>query len=87
MAKSKKNKNYLIITWKKYFTKWCKKVEKKKLLKPHEVKDQIKKYAQEQLEDINRHRPNQDIPMEDQCNEYQLEYINWLKYVMQTGEL
>lgn len=87
MKLTKKKKNKLIETWKKYYTHWCKKVNKKQLLRPHEVKEKLKDFAQQQLEQIEQTRPDKTRTAEDQANEVQLEFINYIKYVLQTGEL
>lgn len=87
MNKEKMKKNNLIIVWKKYFTAWSKKAQKKLGLTDAEIKEQNKLHAQHQLEIIEKSRPYKDKTAREQANDLQLEYLDYLEYVLETGKL
>lgn len=79
----KKNKNRYIYWWRKYFTKWSNKAQKKFKLEDYEIKAKIKERAQSQLDLIQDNKPENTKDL----NEEQCEYLNWLEEVSRTGKL
>lgn len=81
MKKSKKPENKLIYWWVKYFKKYeegCKKTGQ-----PFDVRI----YARDQLDMIENAKPDKTKKIDSQLNEEQLEYVKWLRYVADTGEI
>lgn len=87
MINNKTKKNKLIEVWKKYFKSWSRKAQKKYGLTDAEIKEKNKDHAQHQLESIEKSRPYKDKTAREQANELQLEYLDYLEYVLETGKL
>lgn len=49
------------------------------------VEKKAMEYARYQYGEIYKNRPNKDLTPEEQANEKQLEFIEYLKYVKETG--
>lgn len=83
---TKKKENNLIHTWKKYF-----KAQRKWLRKKNYTEEEIKSYqkdiAQEQLNKIEDMRPIKEKTAREQANNVQLEYVDYLEKVKETGYL
>lgn len=86
MIQAKKSENKLIYWWKKYFTKYSKGMKNQGRTE-NEIKDNMKMFAERQLESIEQSRPDKTKKMEDQLNDIQKEYIEYLKKVIETGEI
>lgn len=52
-----------------------------------DIESNLKKQAKYQIESIEKYKPNQMKPVEEQLNPFQLEYWEWLNKVADTGKL
>lgn len=86
MNQAKKSENKLITWWKRYFTKFSNGMRKQGSTE-NEIKDTMKYFADRQLEAIEQASPDKTKKIEDQMNDYQKEYIEYLKKVQETGEI
>ena len=84
--KKKKKENKLIHTWKIYFKaqrKWL----RKKNYTEEEIKSYLKDIAEEQLNKIEDARPIKEKTAREQANNIQLEYLDYLEKVKESGYL
>ena len=86
MNQVKKSENKLIYWWKRYFTKYSNGM-KKQGSNENEIKDTMKYFAERQIESIEQAKPDKTKKVDDQLNDYQKEYIEYLKKVIETGEI
>ncbi len=50
-------------------------------------KEELKNLAKQQLQQLDATRPKKEKTLEEQCNKDQLELVNYLKKVAETGEM
>lgn len=86
MNQVKKLENKLIIWWKRYFTKYSNGMKKQGSTE-NEIKDTMKYFAERQLESIEQANPDKSKKIDDLMNDYQKEYIKYLRKVAETGEI
>lgn len=84
MKKLKKQENKLIYWWKKYFKEVQKAGDK---VGQRVGKTEIRDYARTQLDQIEEAKPDKNRKLDSQLNDEQLEYVKWLRWVADTGEL